>query len=66
MNLLEKKIYYISFYSIFCRLICFHCEWPQLAAILTTLDLSFVTKSKSLMFELKQAIHGGKDLNCKK
>ena len=25
-----------------------------------------MTKSKSLIFELKQAIQGGKDLNCKK
>ena len=66
MNLLEKKkFYYISFHSIFCRLSCFHHEWPQLATILTSFDLSFVTKSKSLIFELKQAIHGGKDLSCK-
>ena len=42
--------YYISFYSIFCRLSCFHCEWPQLATILISFNLSFVTKSKSLIF----------------
>ena len=60
-----KKIYYISFYSIFFRSSYFYCEWPQLATILTSLDLSFVTKSESLIFELKQAIHSGKDLNCK-
>ena len=29
-------------------------------------DLSFGTKSKSLTFELKQAIHGRKTLTCTK
>ena len=61
--ILLKKIIFVSFYSIFFRLSCFHCEWPQLATILTSFDLSFGTKSKSLIFELKQAIHGGNDLN---
>ena len=64
--LLKKKFYCIKIYSFFCRASPFHREWPQLATILTSFDLSFGTKSKSLIFELKQAIHGGKDLNCKK
>ena len=40
----KKKIYYISFYSRFCRSSYFHCEWPQLATILTSLDLSKLKK----------------------
>ena len=54
------------FTLIFCSLSPFYREWPQSATILTSFDLSFVTKSKSLIFELKRAIHGGKDLTCKK
>ena len=64
--LLKKTLYYIRIYSIFCRLKPFHCEWPQLVTILTCFDLCFVAKSKSLTFELKQAIHSDKDLTCKK
>ena len=56
--LLKQKLYYVSFYSIFCRLSPFHREWPQLATILTSFYLSFGTKFKSSTFELKQAIHG--------
>ena len=63
---LKKKFYFISFYSSFCRASPFHREWPQLVTILTSFDLSFGTKSKSLIFVLKEAIHGRKDLNCKK
>ena len=66
MNLFDFFFYYISFYSIFCSLSPLHREWPQLATILTSFNFFFVTKSKSLVFELKQAIHSGKDLTCKK
>ena len=41
----------ISVYSIFWRLSCFHCEWPQLATILMSFDLSLWTKSKSFTVE---------------
>ena len=64
--LLKKIFYYIRIYSIFCSASPFHCEWPQLVTILTFFDLCFVAKSKSLTFELKQAIHSEKDLTCKK
>ena len=63
--LLKKKFYCISFYSILCRLSPFHREWPQLATILTSFDFPIGTKSKSLTFDMKQAIHGEKDLTCK-
>ena len=56
---LEKEIYFFQFYFILCKLGPFHREWPQLAAILMSFELSFGTKSKSLTFELKQVIHGG-------
>ena len=42
-----KKIYYISFYSSFCRKSPFHREWPQLVTILTSFDLPFEKKFKS-------------------
>ena len=61
MDPLEKKVYYINFYSIFCRLSCFYREWPQLATILRSFDLSVETKLKPLTFDLKQAIHGAKN-----
>jgi hypothetical protein len=64
--LLKQKLYYISFYSIFCSLSPFHREWPHLATILTSLDLSFEAKLKSSTFELKQAFHSEKDLTCNK
>ena len=48
MNLLGKKISYQFLFFFFCRLSCYHYKTPQLATI----------------FELKQAIHSGKDLNC--
>ena len=63
--LLKKNLYYISFYFIFCRLSPFHREWPQLATILTSFDLSFGTKFKSSTFESNQAIHGESNLTCK-
>ena len=50
MNLLEKKIYYISFCSSFCRASPFHREWPQLVTILISFDLSFEKKFKSLKY----------------
>ena len=56
----------ILVFSIFCKLRCFHRKWPQLATILRSFDLSVDTKSKSLTFDLKQAIHGEKNLSCKK
>ena len=64
--LLKKEFYYISFYSICCSLSPFHCEWPELSTILTSFDELFDKKFKSLTFELKQAIHGEKDLSCNK
>ena len=66
MNLLEFFSIMSVFTLIFCSLSPFYREWPQSATILTSFDLSFVTKSKSLIFEVKQAIHGGKDLIYKK
>ena len=67
MDLHEMKNLLYQFLIYFLQIkLSFHFEWPQLATILTSFDLSFVTKSKSLIFELKQAIHGGNDLNCKK
>ena len=63
--LLKKKFYYIRIYSIFSRASPFHREWPQLVSILTSFDLPFEKTFKSLKYELKQAIHGEKDLPCK-
>ena len=57
--------FFFQFYSMFCKLITFHPEWPQLATIWMSFDLSFGTKSKSLTFELKQAIHGKNNLTWK-
>ena len=48
--LLKKKCYYIRIYSIFCRASPFHREWPQLATILTSFDLPFEKKFKSLKY----------------
>ena len=61
----KKKLYCVSFYSILCRLSPFHREWPQLATILTSSDFPPGKKSKSLTFDMKQAIHGEKNLTCK-
>ena len=47
---LKKKFYYISFYSSFCRASPFHREWPQLVTILTSFDLPFEKKFKSLKY----------------
>ena len=65
MDSLEKIILLYQFLLYFCRLSPFHREWPQLATILTSFDLSFWTNFKTLTFELKQAIHGENDLICK-
>ena len=62
---MKQKFHYISFYFIICRLSPFHCEWPQLATILTSFDFPLGTKSISLTFDMKQAIHVEKDLTCK-
>ena len=40
--LLEKKIYCIRIYSIFCRESPFYREWPQLVTILRSFNLPFV------------------------
>ena len=47
---LKKKFYCISFYSSFCRASPFHREWPQLVTILTSFDLPFEKKFKSLKY----------------
>ena len=50
MDPLEKKFYYISFHSSFCRTSPFHREWPQLVTILTSFGLPFEEKFKSLKY----------------
>ena len=51
MDPLEKKFYYIRIYSIFCWASPFHCEWPQLVTVLTSFDLVFEKKFKSLKYQ---------------
>ena len=59
MNLLEKKIYYISFYSSFCNLSPFHHEWLALIQIndsevvlLTKFDgMTYFVKSQSTVLK---------------
>ena len=50
MDPLEKNFYYITIYSIFCRASPFYREWPQLVTILTSFDLPFEKKFKSLKY----------------
>ena len=51
MDPLEKKEFYcIRIYSIFCRASPFHREWPHLVTILTSFDLPFEKKFKSLKY----------------
>jgi len=64
--LLKKPLYYISFYSTFCRLSPFHREWLPITKII--MIWTFPQKANQNLSRLWPilAIHGGKDLTCNK